>query len=109
MPWNNAFVEFEEDDSASVAVFWGEGGAFCSGWDLKNAALLNSAEPFDERNIPKDEGISGNGTDIPPAFLGATRLKLSNDAVDKHINANCFGRNPLVSSNELTHLQLRTF
>ena len=34
----NAFVEFEQDDNARVAVFWGEGGAFCAGWDLKHAA-----------------------------------------------------------------------
>ena len=76
-----AFLEFEEDDSASVAVFWGEGGAFCSGWDLKNAALLSSAEPFDERNIPTDGGTYGNGTDIPPAFLGPTRLELDKPVI----------------------------
>ena len=76
-----AFVEFEEDDSASVAVFWGDGGAFCSGWDLKNAALLNSTEPFDERNIPKDGGEYSNGTDIPPAFLGPTRLELNKPVI----------------------------
>ena len=32
-----AFQAFDTDDSAHVAVFWGEGGAFCSGWDLKHA------------------------------------------------------------------------
>ena len=36
----SAFLEFENDDAASVAVFWGEGGAFCAGWDLKQAASL---------------------------------------------------------------------
>ncbi|MCV7028620.1 crotonase/enoyl-CoA hydratase family protein [Mycobacterium sherrisii] len=30
-----AFAEFERDDSASVAVLWGEGGTFCAGADLK--------------------------------------------------------------------------
>lgn len=30
-----AFEEFEADDSASVAVLWGEGGTFCAGADLK--------------------------------------------------------------------------
>ena len=29
-----AFLAFNADDNAYVAVFWGEGGAFCSGWDL---------------------------------------------------------------------------
>lgn len=30
-----AFTAFDHDDSASVAVLWGEGGTFCSGADLK--------------------------------------------------------------------------
>lgn len=30
-----AFREFEADDSARVAVLWGEGGTFCAGADLK--------------------------------------------------------------------------
>jgi enoyl-CoA hydratase/carnithine racemase len=30
-----AFREFEADPSASAAVLWGEGGAFCAGADLK--------------------------------------------------------------------------
>ena len=37
-----AFREFDADDSASVAVLWGEGGAFCAGWDLKFASTLRS-------------------------------------------------------------------
>ena len=30
-----AFVAFDGDEAADVAVFWGEGGAFCAGADLK--------------------------------------------------------------------------
>jgi enoyl-CoA hydratase len=30
-----AFEEFDADDSASVAVLWGDGGTFCAGADLK--------------------------------------------------------------------------
>lgn len=30
-----AFRDFEQDESASVAVLWGEGGTFCAGADLK--------------------------------------------------------------------------
>lgn len=77
----NAFVAFEQDDNASVAVFWGEGDTFCAGWDLKNAAMLDSPAPFDQRNIPKDGGDHGNGTDIPPAFLGPTRLELDKPVI----------------------------
>jgi enoyl-CoA hydratase/carnithine racemase len=29
-----AFLEFDADSEARVAVLYGEGGAFCAGWDL---------------------------------------------------------------------------
>lgn len=32
---HTAFDQFDRDDSASVAVLWGEGGTFCAGADLK--------------------------------------------------------------------------
>ncbi|MEL6794911.1 MAG: enoyl-CoA hydratase-related protein, partial [Pseudomonadota bacterium] len=35
-----AFLAFDADEEATVAVFWGEGGAFCAGYDLKRAAAL---------------------------------------------------------------------
>ena len=31
---------FDRDSQARVAVLWGEGGAFCAGWDLKYASTL---------------------------------------------------------------------
>ncbi|MEJ8574320.1 crotonase/enoyl-CoA hydratase family protein [Microbaculum marinum] len=34
----SAFAAFDADEAASVAVFHGEGGAFCAGYDLKHAA-----------------------------------------------------------------------
>ena len=49
----NAFQEFDLDNSASVAVFWGEGGAFCSGWDLKHASTLSGSEALDVYNFPE--------------------------------------------------------
>ena len=30
-----AFLEFDANKDAAVAVFYGAGGAFCAGWDLK--------------------------------------------------------------------------
>jgi enoyl-CoA hydratase/carnithine racemase len=33
-----AFLIFDKADTADVAVFWGEGGAFCAGADLKRVA-----------------------------------------------------------------------
>ena len=47
-----AFQSFDADDTASVAVFWGEGGAFCAGWDLKHAASLAGAEALDPSTFP---------------------------------------------------------
>jgi len=38
-----AFLEFDADKKASVAVFYGAGGAFCAGWDLKYVSTLNAA------------------------------------------------------------------
>jgi enoyl-CoA hydratase len=42
-----AFDEFDRDDTASVAVFWGDNGTFCAGADLKafGTAEMNRTEP----------------------------------------------------------------
>jgi enoyl-CoA hydratase len=64
-----AFVEFENDDNARVAVLCGEGGTFCAGADLKGVA----------------EGRGNQVTRIDPAALpavakdgpmGPTRMRL---------------------------------
>ena len=64
-----AFLEFEKDESASVAVFWGEGGAFCAGWDLKHAASLEGDRPLGELDFPEH----GNP---PRGAMGPSRLEL---------------------------------
>jgi enoyl-CoA hydratase len=46
-----AFLEFDADSEAAVAVFYGAGGAFCSGWDLKYVSTLNAAYPLGELDI----------------------------------------------------------
>ena len=43
----SAFQEFDSDPNAKVAVLWGEGGAFCAGWDLKYGA----SRPLPDRSI----------------------------------------------------------
>ncbi|MDP2272400.1 MAG: crotonase/enoyl-CoA hydratase family protein [Archangium sp.] len=42
-----AFLAFERDDDAKVAVLWGEGGTFCAGADLKSIGTerQNRVEP----------------------------------------------------------------
>ena len=41
-----AFLEFDADKDASVAVFYGAGGAFCAGWDLKYVSTLDAEYPL---------------------------------------------------------------
>lgn len=69
-----AFRSFDTDESASVAVFWGEGGAFCAGWDLKHAASLAGAEALDPFDFP-EKG------DPPMAAMGPSRLELSKPVI----------------------------
>jgi enoyl-CoA hydratase len=55
-----AFLEFDADEAARVAVLYGEGGAFCAGWDLKYVSTLNQSCPLGELDIPP-AGPRGNG------------------------------------------------
>ena len=65
-----AFQAFDKDQSAYVGVFWGEGGAFCSGWDLKYASTLSGLDALDPHDFP-DKGLP------PMALMGPSRLNLS--------------------------------
>jgi len=53
-----AFLEFDADPNAAVAVFWGEGGAFCAGWDLKFVSTLDPDNPLSELDIPRAEPMA---------------------------------------------------
>jgi enoyl-CoA hydratase len=77
----DAFLAFDAADEAAVAVFWGEGGAFCAGWDLKHAAALDEPEPLSEFAIPRDGGEPGNGSDIPMGAMGPSRLELDKPVI----------------------------
>lgn len=67
-----AFVAFEQDESARVAVLYGEGGVFCAGWDLKTVA--SSAEWFRELHF-------GNENEPAVGPMGPTRLDLSKPVI----------------------------
>ena len=71
---HEAFKAFDADAHASVAVFWGEGGAFCAGWDLKHASMLTGAEALDPFDYP-DAG------EPPMAAMGPSRLELSKPVI----------------------------
>ena len=76
---HDAFMAFENDADARAAVLWGEGGAFCAGWDLKFAATLTDPAKreaaFSSIDFPKDGGPPGHGA------LGPTRLELSKPVI----------------------------
>jgi len=75
-----AFLEFDADESASVAVFYGAGGAFCAGWDLKYVSTLDADYPLGELDIPV-MGRRGNGGEIPRGPLGPSRLELDKPVI----------------------------
>jgi enoyl-CoA hydratase/carnithine racemase len=75
-----AFLQFDADDNASVAVFYGAGGAFCAGWDLKFVSTLDSNYPLGELDIPPAK-TRGNGGDIPRGPLGPSRLELDKPVI----------------------------
>jgi enoyl-CoA hydratase len=70
-----AFEQFDKNEAASVAVFWGEGGAFCAGWDLKAVSSLDQGDPVGNINFPKDGGKAPRGP------LGPSRLEMSKPVI----------------------------
>ncbi|MDH4324770.1 MAG: crotonase/enoyl-CoA hydratase family protein [Betaproteobacteria bacterium] len=77
----DAFVAFDRDPEAAVAVLWGEGGAFCAGWDLKyGASLLEDPAPLQAIAYPLDERVRENGQ-LPRGPLGPTRLELDKPVI----------------------------
>ena len=75
-----AFLEFDADRDASVAVFYGAGGAFCAGWDLKYVSTLDADYPLGELDISTARP-RGNGGEIPRGPLGPSRLELDKPVI----------------------------
>lgn len=73
----SAFEAFDKSREAKVAVLWGEGGAFCAGWDLKYcASLIKDASQLKEIDFPLDDRLP-----IPRGPLGPTRLELDKPVI----------------------------
>ncbi len=71
-----AFLAFDNDLDASIAVFWGAHGAFCAGWDLKYVSSLKPGEnPLKDLDFPPDGGTAPRGP------LGPSRLDLSKPVI----------------------------
>lgn len=75
-----AFKAFDADKSASVAVLWGEGGAFCAGWDLKFASTLSDREKF-QHDVVEGLAFPTGANPAPRGPLGPTRLELSKPVI----------------------------
>ncbi|MGH7356164.1 MAG: crotonase/enoyl-CoA hydratase family protein [Candidatus Rokuibacteriota bacterium] len=70
-----AFVAFDADPDALAAVFWGAGGAFCAGFDLKFAATAAMA------GVRASIALPAEGTKMPRGPMGPTRLMLSKPVI----------------------------
>ena len=75
-----AFRSFETDQAAKVAVFWGAGGAFCAGWDLKYAATLEDRSRFQAEIVEELAFPRGPGP-VPRGPLGPSRLELTKPVI----------------------------
>jgi len=75
----DAFLAFEADEGAQVAVLSGAGGAFCSGFDLKAAGAGESDTWLASLDIPDD--WVDPVTHPLPGPMGPTRLMLSKPVI----------------------------
>ena len=84
----DAFVAFDADPQARVAVFHGAHGHFCAGWDLQAGARmaqqLESAtvNPFDALEFsPDNYGAEAKVSAGPAGPMGPSRLMLSKPVI----------------------------
>lgn len=78
----NAFLAFEHDADAKVAVFHGAHGHFCAGWDLQfGAAILAQSNPGGQ-NVLSNLNFSGSEpVPGPLGPMGPSRLMLSKPVI----------------------------
>jgi enoyl-CoA hydratase len=74
-----AFLDFERDEGADVAVFHGAGGHFCAGWDLQSGARLQ-AEGMEPEALAQSLDFSAESID-PPGPMGPSRLQLGKPVI----------------------------
>src|SRR4029078_13366021 len=77
-----AFESFNNDRDAAVAVLWGEGGAFCAGWDLKYCATITQhAKELHGIDYPIHDRKAAFDSNFPRQPLGPTRLELDKPVI----------------------------
>jgi enoyl-CoA hydratase len=80
----DAFIAFDADPDARVAVFHGAHGHFCAGWDLQAGArmaqqLQPGVDPFAALNFSGDD--YADGAPGPAGPMGPSRLLLSKPVI----------------------------
>ncbi len=85
-----AFLAFEQDDAARVAVFHGAHGHFCAGWDLQAGARMAREQggpgvltdlDFDPSDGGQGDAPGPVGAPGPLGPMGPTRLLLSKPVI----------------------------
>ncbi|XP_035664497.1 short-chain-enoyl-CoA hydratase-like isoform X1 [Branchiostoma floridae] len=72
----NAFQTFENDETSLAAVFYGRGGTFCAGYDLKEvASTAGVLEDIGEAEV----GPMGGEAQVGP--MGPSRMQLSKPVI----------------------------
>lgn len=75
MALHAAFEEFDRDDSAAVAVLWGDHGTFCAGADLK---AIGTPESNPTHSFRTESDVAGPAA---PGPMGPTRMVLSKPVI----------------------------
>lgn len=75
-----AFRELDADPETGAIVFWGEGGAFCAGWDLKYAQAFTDAERF-RTEIVEGLAFPHGGGPAPRGPMGPSRLEMGKPVI----------------------------
>jgi len=74
----DAFVVFDTDEVADVAVLWGEGGTFCTGAENLSAHSIATPECA---STPKSLDFPKDGGPVPRGPMGPSRLRLSKPVI----------------------------
>ena len=75
-----AFVAFDADAGARVAVFHGANGHFCAGWDLQTAARALQRSPTEANALLAAHAFAPDDQH-PPGPMGPSRLLLSKPVI----------------------------
>lgn len=75
-----AFLAFNADESAKVAVFHGAHGHFCAGWDLQMGAKLLREPPANETDMFAELDFQADDRQ-PLGPMGPSRLLLSKPVI----------------------------